>query len=782
VINYAISKGCIVVAAAGNNGIESILYPAAFPGVVSVAATNSSDAKAGFSNYGSAITISAPGDGIYSTLVGGGYGYMSGTSMASPLVAGLLASMHAYNPWMPNSDLVNCLKSSATNIDASNAAYLGKLGAGRINAAAAMQCVGSYLQTPPTVGFSASNTIVAAGATVLFRNLSTYATSWSWSFEGGTPTTSTEKEPEVKFNTPGAYKVTLTAANDYGSKKETKANYIIVNTGTSCLMANYPVPTTWIADAMTTGGGWVNGTNAYKDLQKAMYFDASTTAATFMTRVLVKFAYANTQDVSKKINLRIYDGTSGIPAKLLRTESLTMSNIMDDVIHDRYTTVIFKQPVALPVSKKYFVSVDVSNLYGTTSTDPIVIWSNQNGQTIPNATWEQWSDGTWHAYESLECWGLNMSLYIHPFLTNEPTLATFKSSATTICADGTVSLDATGSTDPANLEWSFESGNPVSATNVLTQSVIFSTSGPHQVKLTVSGGGCNEIRDSTTIINVNENVTPSLTLTSNTDAPDMPVTFTAVPAYGGQVPVFTFKKNGDIVQSGSARNWNSGALRSGDLVSCTMQSNYSCVTTATANSNSITISENTMSITVLPVQLIYFKGSSVTGANLLQWASATESNTDKYIVEYSTDRTRFSATGTVRAKGESNTTEAYQFQDTRTTPAYYRLRMVDKDGSFKFSQVIYLGGNKSSGMMLWPNPAVVGQEVQLALTVANAKQQIVQILDAFGKVLNKSVVPVRNGKLETAIPTQNLFPGIYFISITDQLTGNVQKEKLVIVK
>ncbi|MCC7244239.1 MAG: PKD domain-containing protein, partial [Saprospiraceae bacterium] len=87
------------------------------------------------------------------------------------------------------------------------------------------------IATPPTAGFTANNTNGCAPLTVQFSNTSSAnATAYSWTFEGGTPATSTEANPTVVFANPGTYAVTLTTSNAQGSSTATQSNIITVNT------------------------------------------------------------------------------------------------------------------------------------------------------------------------------------------------------------------------------------------------------------------------------------------------------------------------------------------------------------------------------------------------------------------------------------------------------------------------------------------------------------------------------------------------------------------------
>jgi len=139
-INYAWSKGVVVVAAAGNYGNTAPLYPAYYTNCIAVAATDSLDRLAGWSNYGDWVDVAAPGVGIYATLKNNGYGYKSGTSMASPHVAGLAALVFTTLSDTNGNGKLNDEVRSRIEVNCDDIGLSG-IGYGRINAARAVDSV-----------------------------------------------------------------------------------------------------------------------------------------------------------------------------------------------------------------------------------------------------------------------------------------------------------------------------------------------------------------------------------------------------------------------------------------------------------------------------------------------------------------------------------------------------------------------------------------------------------------------------------------------------------------
>lgn len=133
-VTYAtINKNSLVVCAAGNDNSNTPHYPSALKYVTSVASTNSSDTRSSFSNYGTTIDVSAPGSGIYSTVYNNNYANFDGTSMASPIAAGVAAIIKSHFPAYTALQVGEKLRVTSDNINATNPSYVDMLGKGRVN-------------------------------------------------------------------------------------------------------------------------------------------------------------------------------------------------------------------------------------------------------------------------------------------------------------------------------------------------------------------------------------------------------------------------------------------------------------------------------------------------------------------------------------------------------------------------------------------------------------------------------------------------------------------------
>lgn len=148
-VNYAWDNGVVVVAAAGNYGGSEPFYPAYYVNSIAVAATDSYDNRAAWSNHGDWVDVAAPGVTIASTLDGGGYGYKSGTSMASPHVAGLAALVLSVVDDVNGDGRLNDEVRARIEANCDDIGVSG-IGWGRINAYRAV--TGENPPPPPPVG------------------------------------------------------------------------------------------------------------------------------------------------------------------------------------------------------------------------------------------------------------------------------------------------------------------------------------------------------------------------------------------------------------------------------------------------------------------------------------------------------------------------------------------------------------------------------------------------------------------------------------------------------
>ncbi len=159
---YMKSKGGLVFVSAGNNGVDENITPTST--MITVSATDAGDARAGWSSYGSFVTIAAPGAGIWTTSAGNGYGAWSGTSFASPVAAGVAALMMAAAPSLDGSVIEQALFASSVDLGAAGRDPL--FGYGRVDADAAVKAALAKVGAVDGQAPSAAITSPSASASV----------------------------------------------------------------------------------------------------------------------------------------------------------------------------------------------------------------------------------------------------------------------------------------------------------------------------------------------------------------------------------------------------------------------------------------------------------------------------------------------------------------------------------------------------------------------------------------------------------------------------------------
>ncbi len=168
----------------------------------------------------------------------------------------------------------------------------------------------------------------------------------------------------------------------------------------------------------------------------------------------------------------------------------------------------------------------------------------------------------------------------------------------------------------------------------------------------------------------------------------------------------------------------------------------------------------------LPLELVAFKGTQEGCDHKLEWSTSTEIDVRHFEIQYSRDGENYEAIGKVDAIGNSVTLQNYSFINTVSARTnYYRLKMVDLDGSFEFSDVIILQSECAEiGIYfdLYPNP-VSTEKLYIQFNSELAGSSQLQILDALGRVVISTNVKVEEGFNRKSINVEQLAAGNYFL-------------------
>lgn len=165
---------------------------------------------------------------------------------------------------------------------------------------------------------------------------------------------------------------------------------------------------------------------------------------------------------------------------------------------------------------------------------------------------------------------------------------------------------------------------------------------------------------------------------------------------------------------------------------------------------------------VLPVTLADFTAKKINTGVQLKWITESESNSSRYIIEKSADSHSFLAIDSIKAAGNSNSTRIYSYTDNQLANSivYYRLKTVDIDGRFTYSNIVSIAAVTKTNFIVQPNPAAAGSQVTIQHEAALGTETL-SIYNQAGIALVQQAVA--RGNHQTKIDLQHFTKGIYYI-------------------
>jgi len=412
---------------------------------------------------------------------------------------------------------------------------------------------------PPVVDFSGTPTTLPATQSVTFTNhcYGGAVTTYSWSFAGGTPATSSQANPVIQYNTPGYYSVTLTVSNAYGSDAITRTNYIHVMSSGSCScntldnVVGEEVLYTMGAD------GYVSGTNAYFTQVAEIFDDYGT--YTNLNGAYFSWGYVCLVTGTTPVTFTAYrnNGTGGAPNTVMGTTTVPMSTIYNDYLNNQMTYVKFATP--LTITTPFYIAMTMP----TTTGDTIAV--NTGGENAgTDDGWAKYGT-TWYAYSGL--FGSTFNHAIYPIVCNTGApLPDFVASQDTVIQGGSVVFTDYSTCSPTSWSWTFEGGTPASSTTQ-NPTVVYNTPGTFDVTLVATNSSGNNAELKTDFITVIPIIVKwdfpgTLGSDANSDGGILanynPPTYKTITGQGG-VGTPTFTTNGATTKCASAAGWDGGS-------------------------------------------------------------------------------------------------------------------------------------------------------------------------------------------------------------------------------
>lgn len=304
---------------------------------------------------------------------------------------------------------------------------------------------GSLVVSRPIPNFRADTRRVLLGGTVRFTDLSgNFPTAWEWTFEGGTPSTSNERNPTVIYNQPGKFKVTLVTRNSAGqSDPLVREQYIeVLNIGLCGEVTNFNGTPTVIRNP--TGTGYVAGQNSRRTRAVSEFFEnpfgyTNLSGASLQFGVAKAAAGAATEST---VMITVWNarGIQNGPGAILEQKEVPLRMILDDVANNRATSVTFDRNVPLNPTVTglgFHVGIEIKYAQG----DTVALMTSRNGESLFATSWLQSQNGEWGRYS--DTLGLNVAHRISARVGMKPSVQV-ATSALFINPGEAVTLNARG--------------------------------------------------------------------------------------------------------------------------------------------------------------------------------------------------------------------------------------------------------------------------------------------------------------------------------------------------
>lgn len=442
---------------------------------------------------------------------------------------------------------------------------------------------GLGIVSPPVADFSAAQTTICQGSTVTFTNLSTLATSYSWTFTGGTPSTSTATNPTVTYNTAGTYAVTLVATNANGSDTETKTAYITVVASTaSALPLNEGFTGTTFVPA-----GWTLINNNASPTSWARTTTAGNAPTTGNSMWFNNYAYNDADDDIVRIKPLIFTGLSSAqltfdvayaPYNASSFDGLEV--LVSTDCGSTFTSVYSKSNTTLATAAATTSSFTPTSSQWRTETVNLTAYVGQANVII--------------AFKNLSGYGNN--LYVDNINVTGVTAATpptpsFTTTVTSVCAGQSITYTNTSTGSPTSYSWSFPGGTPSTST-AASPTVTYAAAGTYNVVLTATNSSGSNTTTMTNYVTVNA-------------VPAAP-TITA----GGAT---TFCTGGSVTltsSAGSSYLWSNGATT--QSISATSAGTYTVQVTNAAGCQSTASAATTVTVNPVPAAPTITAGGATT--------------------------------------------------------------------------------------------------------------------------------------------------------------------------